>query len=165
MNTLFIIATVATVAIAAAVVFAPRAEVVTEIRIAATPAQVWAVLADPEGYETWNPFLVRMEGEVAEGARLTNTMRPGGGSGEMTFRPVLLKVVPGKELRWLGRLFVPRIFDGEHYFLLDERDGGTRLVHGERFHSVGLWFIDVGRFRPDFEAMNAALKARVEQGD
>lgn len=151
----------AAIIVAAAFVFAPRATVVTEVDIDATPGEVWSVLGDPESYREWNPFIVSMEGELVEGATLTNTMRPEGGS-EMTFRPTVLRAEPEKELRWLGRLFLPRIFDGEHYFLLDERDGGTRLVHGEAFHGVLLWFMDVERFRADFERMNAALKARVE---
>jgi len=164
MNTFLTITGIALAAFAIALAFAPRAEIVTEVTIDATPGEVWSVLANPQGYSEWNPFLVRMEGEIAEGAPLTNTMRPSGGGSEMTFRPVVLKVTPDRELRWLGRLFVPRLFDGEHYFLLDARDGATHLTHGERFHGVGLWFIDVGRFRADFEAMNAALKVRVERG-
>lgn len=163
MNMLLVAAATALAAVASAFVFAPRAEIVTETRIAAPPSRVWALLGNPDSYQDWNPFLVRMEGEMIEGSRLANTMRPSGG-GDMTFRPVLLKVTPDRELRWLGRLFVPRIFDGEHYFLLEERDGGTSLVHGERFRGIALWFIDVERFRSDFEAMNAALKRRVEQG-
>lgn len=163
MNMLLGIAAAAALLLAGAFAFAPRNEIRTTVDIDATPAEVWAVLADPAGYPEWNPFLVRMEGEIAEGATLTNTMRPAGGS-EMTFRPTVLKVEPERELRWLGRLFVPRLFDGEHYFLLEVHDAGTRLVHGERFHGIGLWFIDVDRFRSDFEAMNAALKARVESG-
>lgn len=154
-------AALAVLAAAAAFALAPRREVVTEVAIDAPPTAVWAALADPEGHAGWNPFLVAMRGELVEGARLANTMRPAGG-GEMTFRPTVLKVVPGRELRWLGRLVLPRIFDGEHYFLLREHEGGTRLVHGETFRGVALWFLDVTRFRADFEAMNAALKARVE---
>lgn len=159
-----LLAAVATAAIlvAGAFAFAPQAEIVTEVEIDAAPGEVWAVLADPAGYRDWNPFLISMEGELAAGATLTNTMKPAGGS-EMTFRPTLLKVAPEKELRWLGRLLLPRIFDGEHYFLLEEHNGGTRLVHGESFRGVLLWFMDVERFRADFEAMNAALKARVER--
>lgn len=160
MNTVLVIGAILAAAIAGAFTFAPRAEIVTENRIDATPAAVWAVLADPASHSRWNPFLVRMEGELTEGARLTNTMHPGRGK-EMTFRPVVLKVTPHRELRWLGRLFVPRIFDGEHYFLLEDRDGATHLTHGEKFRGVGLWFTDVEAFRSDFEAMNAALKAEV----
>lgn len=163
MNILLATAAAAALLVAGAFAFAPRAEIVTEVDIDAPPSAVWAVLADPAGYSEWNPFLVSMEGELAEGQTLTNRMRPTGGS-EMTFRPTVLKVTPERELRWLGRLFLPRVFDGEHYFLLEERDGGTRLVHGEAFHGVGLWLIDVGQFRQDFEAMNAALKARAEAG-
>jgi hypothetical protein len=39
---------------------------------------------------------------------------------------------------------------------------GTRLRHGERFRGIAFWFMSPEQFRPDFEAMNAALKARVE---
>ena len=148
--------------VAAAFALAPRHELTTEVTIDAPPAIVWSVLATPAGYREWNPFLVSMEGELVEGATLTNRMNPSGGS-EMTFRPTVLKVEPERELRWLGRLFLPRIFDGEHYFLLQAQDGGTRLIHGERFRGIGLWFIGVEQFRADFEAMNQALKARAER--
>jgi hypothetical protein len=161
MKALVAAASAAVVVAAGAFALAPQAEIVTEIGIDAAPGEVWAVLADPAGYGDWNPFLVSMEGDIAEGATLTNRMKPAAG-GEMTFRPTVLKVVPERELRWLGRLFLPRVFDGEHYFVLEERDGGTRLVHGERFRGVLLWSIDAEEFRADFEAMNEALKARVE---
>lgn len=161
MNMLLAAASAAVILAAGAFAFAPRAEIVTEVEIDATPAEVWSVLGNTAAYRDWNPFIVAMEGELAEGARLTNTMRPERGS-EMTFRPVVLRAEPGRELRWLGRLLLPRIFDGEHYFVLEEREGRTRVVHGERFHGVLLWFIDAERFRADFQRMNAALKARVE---
>lgn len=161
MNILLAAASAAAILLAGAFAFAPRVEIVTEVQIDATPAQVWSLLGNPESHSEWNPFLVSMKGELVEGATLENTMRPEGRS-EMTFRPTVLAVTPERELRWLGRLFVPRLFDGEHYFLLEERDGGTRLVHGERFAGIGLWLIDVREFRSDFERMNAALKARAE---
>ena len=161
MSPLLAIAATATLLVTGAFAFAPRIEIVTEVKIDATPAQVWSLLGSPESYRDWNPFIVAMEGQLAEGVTLVNTMRPEGGN-EMTFRPIVLEAEPDRELRWLGRLFLPRIFDGEHYFILDEHGGGTRLVHGERFHGVLLWFIDASRFRADFERMNAALKARFD---
>lgn len=160
-NTLLVGVCTVAILVAGAFAFAPRAEIVTEVEIDATPAEVWSLLGNPRSYRDWNPFIVSMEGELDEGATLVNTMRPQAGS-EMTFRPTVLKVVPERELHWLGRLLLPRIFDGEHYFILEEREGGTRLVHGERFRGVLLWFIDTGQFRADFERMNAALKARID---
>lgn len=163
MNIPLAAASVAAILVAAAFAFAPRQEVVTEVGIDATPAQVWALLGDPGSYRDWNPFIVSMEGELAEGKTLVNRLRPETGN-EIAFKPVVLKVEPARELRWLGRLFLPRVLDGEHYVILDERQGGTHLIHGERFHGVLLWFIDAKRFGADFERMNAALKARVEAG-
>lgn len=161
MNVMLAAASAAAILIAGAFVFAPRAEIVTEVEIDAPPAEVWSLLGNPASYRDWNPFIVSMEGEFIEGATLTNTMKPASGS-EMTFRPTVLRAEPERELRWLGRLLLPRIFDGEHYFVLEEREDGTRLVHGERFHGLLLWFVDANQFRADFERMNAALKAQAE---
>lgn len=150
------------VAIAAlAFAFAPASEIRTEIEIAAPPAKVWQVLTDNGAYPQWNPFIVEMKGRVAAGETLTNSLvQPG--SDPMTFSPTVLAVTPEKELRWIGRLFAPRIFDGEHYFQLEPTATGTRFVHGENFRGVLLWFISTDQFKPSFEAMNAALKARAE---
>lgn len=147
----------------AAFVFAPRAEIVTEAMIDATPAQVWSLLGQPASYGAWNPFIVSMVGELAEGATIVNVMRPQHGR-EMRFRPTVLRAEPARELRWRGRLILPRLFDGEHYFILTPHAGGTRLIHGEAFRGVLLWFMDVRPFRADFERLNAALKQRAEAG-
>ena len=147
--------------IVVAMVFAPNHRVVTEISIDAAPADVWNVLADGARYPEWNPFIVRMDGELTPGATLQNTLQPEPGR-QMVFRPLVLTVEPERELRWLGRLFIPRIFDGEHYFLLEERNGATHLTHGENFTGALLLFIDPESFRANFEAMNLALKERAE---
>ncbi|KRW94064.1 SRPBCC family protein [Paracoccus sp. MKU1] len=69
----------------AAFAFAPRQEVVTEVGIDATPAQLWALLGDPGSYRDWNPFIVSVEGALAEGETLVNRMRPGTGN-QITFK-------------------------------------------------------------------------------
>ena len=77
---------------------------------------------------------------------------------------------PDRELRWLGRLFVPGIFDGEHFFELAPLEEGrsTRFTQGERFKGILVPFLrrslDNGT-RKGFEAMNQALKDRVERQD
>lgn len=83
----------------------------------------------------------------------------------MRFKPTILAVESERELRWLGRLLLPGIIDGEHYLLLEpvgsER---TRLTHGEKFSGilVGAFGGALSATEDGFEAMNVALKQRAE---
>jgi hypothetical protein len=140
----------------------PHREIQTEIVINSEPADVWDVLTNGADYSQWNPFITSMKGELVVGERIENSMEATPGK-PMTFRPRILVADENRELRWLGRLMVPRVFDGEHYFILEEDERGTRVVHGEKFRGVALWFMDVDRFEDNFTSMNEALKVRVEQ--
>ncbi|MFN7003859.1 MAG: SRPBCC family protein [Roseinatronobacter sp.] len=162
MTTILGIAAAMALAIGAAFATAPRDAFETGIFIAAPPKQVWNLLTDPSEHVRWNPAMRSIEGRFAVGEHPSLTMETGSGR-PVTFRPEILIANPGAELRWRGRLGLPRLFDGEHYFLLFAEDGGTRLVHGERFHGLLLWFVDVQQFRPGFEAANEGLKARAEE--
>ena len=145
---------------AAGCVALPKNEIRTEAIIPATPELIWSVLIDTAGHATWNPFIVQMNGVVTEGSRLAITLEPSPGDFR-TFKPKILTVTPSEELRWLGRAGIPGVFDGEHYFLLQPTPEGTRLVHGESFSGIALWFIDTGSFEANFVAMNTALAERV----
>jgi len=135
-----------------------------EIEIDASPAAVWATLADTDAYPDWNPFVRNLSGELREGARLQARIAPPGGRA-LTFRPTVLAVRAGRELRWLGRFLLPGLLDGEHSFLLEPLAGGrTRFVQTERFSGllVALVGRTLERTQLGFEQMNAALKVRVE---
>jgi hypothetical protein len=83
----------------------------------------------------------------------------------MTFRPVVLVAVPERELRWLGRLLLPGLFDGEHEFQLEQREAACRFHHSERFSGVLLPLFGDGLLqatREGFVVMNAALKKHAE---
>jgi hypothetical protein len=144
------------------------AVLVTQVEIDGTADEVWRVLTDFSRYPEWNSFVNSIVGEAREGARLDVRLTPPGGRG-MRFTPKVLAAVPGRELRWLGRmsfLGVPLLL-GEHYFVLEEEAGDrrVRLVHGEHFR--GLLAPLMPRLagestRLGFEAMNRELKARVE---
>lgn len=140
-------------------------ELRTSIEIDATPERVWDVLMDFESYPEWNPFITSLTGVVEPGGRIAADLEPPEGKA-MTIKPTVLRVEPTRELRWLGRLGLPRIFDGEHIFeLTPTDDGGTHLVHREEFRGVLVspllaW---VGKpTRAGFVAMNEALKVRAE---
>jgi hypothetical protein len=139
-------------------------ELRTEIDIAAPPAQVWQVLTDFSAYHEWNPFITRISGKPVAGGELTVTVSPPESS-EMTFRPSVLVCDEPKELRWLGKLWIRGLFDGEHFFQCFAADAGhTRFVHGENFKGLlvklaGQRMTHVAR---GFVYMNQALKRRVE---
>jgi len=137
----------------------------TEILISASPAKVWCVLTNLKAYHEWNPFIVVAHGEVHQGTRLTNTIQLQSGK-QQTFKPKVLIAKVNQEFRWLGRFILPGLFDGEHYFRLEPTaSGATRLVHGEVFRGVLVSLIMNSikeQTRKGFEAMNKALKDRVE---
>src|SRR5918999_4725227 len=90
-----------------------------EIEIQGSPERVWEVLTDFDAYQEWNPFMVEAEGRAVVGQRLRVRMRPPGRRRPTTFRPRVLEAEPGRRLRWLGRLLVPGLFDGEHRFSIE----------------------------------------------
>ncbi len=141
--------------------YLPQQEIVTQIVSSEPPEKLWSVLVDRESYPEWNPLIVRSEGPLIEGEHILNTMTPAEGE-EIDFEPLVLVVRANEELRWRGQLIVPGVFDGEHYFLLEEVNGGTRLVHGETFSGIGLWFVDAEQFRGKFESLNRALLERAK---
>lgn len=136
----------------------------TQIEISAPKEKVWGILADFPAYPLWNPFIKRIEGEVRAGAKLDVHMQPPGGRA-MTFHPRVLSAIPGRELRWLGHLFVPGIFDGEHRLLIDERESKTvTFIQEEVFKGALVSFTGrlLDRTRMGFESMNESLKKRAE---
>ncbi len=137
----------------------------TEIEIDAPPSVVWAVLSDTEAHKDWNPFIRAFTGDLKVGNRLAVTIEPPGNE-PMQIKPTVLQVIENQELRWIGRLGMPGIFDGEHSFILEETDQGTtRFRHAETFSGMLVYplMAFIGASTQDgFNAMNAALKSRVE---
>ena len=75
------------------------------------------VLADIGSFPEWNTLIRRGKGAFETGQRVRLFLKPPGAMG-ITIKPRVLNAEPGRELRWLGHLLVPGIFDGEHYFLI-----------------------------------------------
>jgi len=140
-------------------------EIATEIEIAAAPHRVWSVLLDFASYPEWNPMIRSIEGVAREGEQLRISIQPQDGL-SMTLRPRILKAIHSRELRWRGRLAVPGLLEGEHYFLIESMGPEhVRFTQGERFSGI-LYRLFRKRFRAvtraGFEAANDALKLRCE---
>jgi hypothetical protein len=142
-------------------------EVFSEIEIQAPAECVWQVLTDFSRFPEWNPFIRRISGQPKEGTHLKVHIQPPGGKGR-NFRPKVLKAEPKREFRWLGRLLIPRLFDGDHFFSIEQLGSSrVRFVQREIFSGLLVSFLAHGldmKIRLGFEQMNQALKLRAEQG-
>jgi hypothetical protein len=133
----------------------------------ATPTQVWSVLTDTSAHREWNPFIRQLDGTLQVGSKIVVRIAPPGVR-PMTFRPTVTDLQPGRRLAWLGRLFIPGLFDGAHSFSLEPLDDGrTRLVQSEEFSGVLVWFSGglVEKTAAGFDAMHDALRERMTLPD
>ena len=141
-------------------------ELYSEIEIEATDEHVWQILTNFTDFPRWNPFIRRATGEIEAGAKLEVEIQPPDGSA-MTFKPTLLKVEPNRELRWLGHLIMPGLFDGEHIFTVESVAANRiKLIQREEFRGIlaALMLRFIGEnTRRGFEAMNQALKIEAEK--
>jgi hypothetical protein len=143
-----------------------KKEIKSEIRIQATPERVWEILTTFDKYSTWNPFIKSIQGSVKVGGKITARIEPPQAKG-MTFKPTVLVFDKNKEFKWIGHLFFPGIFDGEHRFeLIDHGDGTTTFIQAERFNGILVRFLAKmldGSTMNGFRAMNQKLKEEAEK--
>lgn len=139
----------------------------TQIEIEAPVELVWSLLIDFASYPRWNPFVRSIEGALEVGQSLNVFIQPPGASSGMRFHPTVLAAQPNRELRWKGKLFMPGLFDGEHYFKLEAEPGGELTFRqGEIFSGILVPLfrrsLD-GATKQGFVAMNEALKHEAEK--
>ena len=140
-------------------------ELHSEVEINAPAERVWQLLTDFASYPQWNPFIRSISGTPATAERLEVRIEPPDGRG-MTFKPTVLNAEPNRELRWLGHLLVPGLFDGEHSLAIQPlEENRVRFVQRETFRGllVPLFSRSLdNNTRRGFEKMNRALKERAE---
>jgi len=139
-------------------------EICAEIEIDTSAACVWKILMDFAAYPEWNPFIREISGETRVGSRLRVRIQPPGGRG-MAFKPELLRFEHAREMRWLGKLLISGLFDGEHALTIKPLEG-DRVIFSQREEFTGLLvpFLSgtLEGAAKGFEAMNRALKERAE---
>ena len=123
----------------------------TETDIDAPVERVWHVLMDFDAFPEWNPFIRHIRDKPEVGARLEVEIGASGTRG-MRFRPKVTTVVPNREFRWMGRVGVRGLFDGQHIFELKPLSSlGTRFVQRERFRGLFVRFLARRRKRTSGE--------------
>ena len=141
-------------------------ELRSEIEIEASAERVWQLLTDFADFPHWNPFIRRASGNPKLGQRLEVNIQPSGANG-MTFRPTVLRAEPNRELRWIGHLLIPGLFDGEHIFTIEPLGANrVRFVQREIFRGLLVPLFAKGLdtdTQRGFGEMNQALKVQAEQ--
>ena len=140
-------------------------EVSTTIEIAATPENVWAVLADLANYAKWHPMYLGVTGQLAAGSTLTITTTHPKTGRIMTAKVNVRTAEPGTELRWTSRLLGVTI--SKRTFRLSPAADGTLLVQTGTYRGLGggrgrAITNVVGRIQDTFVAINEAIKQQAE---
>ena len=84
----------------------------------------------------------------------------------MNLRPKVLKIEPGRELRWFGQFVLRGLYDGVHSFKIEPIETGkVRFTQRQVLTGVLVSMMRTGLqtdTRRGFEEMNQALKIRAE---
>ncbi len=140
-------------------------EIHTEIHINASPSIVWNVITDFNNYGKWNPFIKEISGQLNEGSKLKIHIKPPN-SNEMKFKPKILYYDPGKEIKWLGKLWIPKLFDGEHTLKINKlNEKEVLFVQKEKFSGLLVPLLSnlINESKSGFEIMNQNLKLESER--
>lgn len=140
-------------------------EICTKISIVATPTIVWNIITDFENYGKWNPFIKEISGVKKEGSTLQIFIKPPNSNG-MKFKPKIMKYETEKEIKWLGRLWIPKLFDGEHSLTIKKiNENEVLFVQKERFNGllVPLFRNLLKDTKSGFQMMNQELKQKAEK--
>ena len=140
-------------------------EIYTEIQINASPTTVWNILTDFDDFSRWNPFIKEISGNIKVGSQIYVYIKPPN-SNAMKFKPKLLKYEPEKEIRWIGKFYLPKLVDGEHSLSIKKLNNENILfVQKETFSGLLVPFISglLKDTKTGFELMNNELKKEAEQ--
>jgi hypothetical protein len=140
-------------------------EISTTIEIAATPENVWAVLADLASYPKWHPMYQAVTGQLAAGSTLTITSTHPTSGRTMTAKVKVLTAEPDTELRWVSTLLGRTI--SERKFRLSSTADGTSLVQAGAYSGLGggrgrAMTKVIGRIQDTYVAINEAIKQQAE---
>lgn len=137
----------------------------TTIEIHSTADAVWEVLMDFDTYPQWNPFIQEITGTPSPGSQLSVRLQNPAGKA-MTFSPIVVDAESPLRFSWLGKLGFKGVFDGHHQFGIEPTGSGSVIfTQSEDFTGAFvpiLWRMVNTKTRAGFEAMNSALKERVE---
>jgi hypothetical protein len=129
--------------------------------IKAEPGAIWAVLTDGAGWTSWDSAVVRLDGTIAPGEKVTvyPEINPKRG-----FTVKIIDFVPGKRMTWRGGMPLGLFTGTRTYVLTPQSDGSVRFAMREEYTGpmAGLIFKSIPDLGPSFQKFAEGLKRRVE---
>ena len=111
----------------------------TKIQIDAPAKNVRDVLLNFSDYPRWNPFIVKVDGDVAQGNTVRVTVKPVGKdplSGD-----TLVTSLTETRLAWTGSLAFPGLFTGKHEFIVEDLGANkTMFYQNEKMSGIVVLF-------------------------
>jgi hypothetical protein len=131
--------------------------------IKASKETIWKIITDAPNYPTWDPGVIRIEGTIAPGQKITaysklNPNRP--------FPAKVTEFVPVERMVWSGGMPLG-LFKGVRTFkLIPKGDGSIDFTLSEEFSGPLLPMIggSIPDMTQNFQDFVAGLKARAERG-
>ena len=130
--------------------------------IKASPDTIWRILTDAPNYPTWDPGVIRIEGTIAPGAKVTayTKLNP-----NRAFPATVTEFVPGRRMAWTGGMPLG-LFKGVRTFTLSPQgDGSSDFTLREEFSGplLPLFAGSIPDQSQAFKDFVAGLKARAER--
>lgn len=146
-------------AVLAILYFLENKSVHHEIEINASPQKVWSVLTDTESYDSWNPVMQLLEGEIKEGNKVKYIFTQDA-ENSMEIPSIVKKIMPNKLLNQGGGLAFVMSFD--HQYILEPTENGTKLIIHEDYSGIGVNFWNPSPVGEAYVRLNTAIKKRSE---
>ncbi len=130
--------------------------------IAASPARIWSLLTDVDGYPQWNPSVISLHGRIAarEKIELVSVVNP-----KRTFSLTVSQVEPARGMVWSDGMPLG-LFRGSRTFSLRPLENGDTAFAMEEVYTGALAPM-ISRSIPDltesFAQFADGLKAAAEQ--
>lgn len=129
--------------------------------IKASPEAIWKVLTDAPNYPAWDPWAIRIEGQIAPGEKVTAYTKL---SPDRAFPVKVTEFVPGRQMTWTGGIPLG-LFKGIRVFTLNPKgDGSIDFTVREEFSGplLPLFAGSLPDMTKPFADFAAGLKARAE---
>ena len=131
-----------------------------EIIIDASPEEVWAILSDTDNYDSWNPVMKLVKGELREGSKVTYQFTQDEQSvSEIT--ATVQQIIPYKLLNQSGG--IPIVLTYNHKYILEPHDNGTKVIIHEDYRGIYVNFWNPQPVEEAYGRLNNALKEKVEK--